>query len=95
MNIAMDAAIIDKLRRLLANEDDDAVVRVRETKIGSACKARTVLRLSIDTREDDDVEAEIQSMPFVMNEDLVDQYGENLQVTFLEEDQAFDVKAAQ
>lgn len=92
MKIAMDHGIEEKLRKLLEKEDDDAVVRVRETKIGSACKAKNVLRLSIDMREDDDVEAEVNGIPFVMNEELVEQYGDNLTVRYLEEDLAFDVQ---
>lgn len=93
MNIALNDDIKGKLSRLLANEGDDAVVRVREAKIGSACKARTVLRLSIDERENEDVEATIDSIPFVINEELIEQYGDDFTVEFLEEDLAFDVKA--
>lgn len=94
MNFTMNCEIVEKLRKLLASEDDDAVVRVREAKIGTPCKARTVLRLSIDTREDGDVDAVVENMPFVMNEDLVEQYGTSFVVT-LEDDQAFDVKPTQ
>ena len=95
MNIAMNTEIVGKLRQLLASEDDDSVVRIRETKIGSACKARTVLRLSIDMREDEDLESEIEAIPFVMNEELAEQYGTNLVVNYIEEEHAFDVKAAE
>ena len=95
MNIAMNNDIVGKLRQLLATEDDDSVVRIRETKIGSACKARTVLRLSIDMREDEDVETEIDAIPFVMNEELAEQYGTDLVVNYIEEEHAFDVKAAE
>lgn len=92
MNIAMNNEIVGKLNQLLAGEDNDSVVRIRETKIGSACKARTVLRLSVDLREDDDIEAEINAIPFVMNGDLAEQYGTELTVSYLEEEHAFDVK---
>jgi hypothetical protein len=34
-----------------------------------------VLRLGIDEREDDDLEAEVGRLPFVINRDLADQYG--------------------
>lgn len=40
-----------------------------------------VLRLSIDEREDEDVEVEVDSMPFVANEELVAQYGPAYSVT--------------
>jgi hypothetical protein len=93
VNIKFDGDIAAKLRKLLDNEGSDAVIRLRETKVGDGCKARLVLRLSIDERESDDVECKIESMPFVINEDLVDQYGENFIVT-LNDQQAFDVRAA-
>lgn len=51
-----------------------------------------MLRLSIDERDDDDVEGEIESLPFVINQEVVDQYGLNFSVS-LDEHQAFDVKA--
>ncbi|MEG2173436.1 MAG: hypothetical protein RRY29_09280 [Desulfovibrionaceae bacterium] len=37
--------------------------------------------MSIDTREDEDVTGEAQSLPFVINEDLAEQYGENFSVS--------------
>jgi hypothetical protein len=43
-----------------------------------------VLRLSIDEREDGDREGEAQTLPFVINGDLADQYGEKFSV-FLDE----------
>lgn len=94
MKFTLSSDIVEKLRILLASEDDDAVVRVRETKVGTPCKARLVLRLSIDTREDDDMDAQVEGMPFVMNEELVEQYGTDFVVT-MGEDQAFDVTPAQ
>lgn len=90
----MSSEIVEKLHKLLESEDDDAVVRVRETKIGTPCKARTVLRLSIDTREDEDVVTEFENMTFVMNEELAEQYGADFMVT-LDDDHAFDVKPTQ
>ena len=51
-----------------------------------------MLRLSIDERESGDVEAEIDSIPFVINEDLAEQYGTKFAVA-LDEHQGFDVQA--
>ncbi|MDR1776653.1 MAG: hypothetical protein LBR31_02325 [Desulfovibrio sp.] len=45
-----------------------------------------MLRLSIDEREDDDVEEAVNALPFVINEELFEQYGENYSVT-LDENQ--------
>lgn len=44
-----------------------------------------MLRLSIDEREDDDVEGEANSLPFVISEDLADQYGLDFSVDLDEE----------
>ncbi|MDR0466994.1 MAG: hypothetical protein LBH94_06520 [Deltaproteobacteria bacterium] len=51
-----------------------------------------MLRLSIDERENDDIESEIDAIPFVINEDLADQYGRAFAIA-LDEHQAFDVQA--
>jgi len=40
-----------------------------------------VLRASIDEREDDDVEAEVGSIPFVTTEEIVEQYGEDFTIS--------------
>jgi Fe-S cluster assembly iron-binding protein IscA len=81
MNITLTDDAADRLRALLENEGEDACIRIRETKIGAACKAKIVLVLSIDEREDDDVEEEVNALPFAINSDLVDQYGEEFAVS--------------
>ncbi|MCL1939498.1 MAG: ErpA-related iron-sulfur cluster insertion protein [Desulfovibrionaceae bacterium] len=94
MNVKMNNGVAEKFRALLKEEGGDAAVRIRETKVGTACKARIVLRASIDDeREDDDVVAEIDSIPFVINEELVEQYGLDFVIT-LGEDGMPEVEAA-
>ena len=39
-----------------------------------------MLRLSIDEREDDDRGVEVRALPFVISEDLAEQYGGNFSV---------------
>ena len=84
MKISLTDDATTKLRTLLAAEGEDAVLRIRETKVGSACKSRLVLMLSIDEREDGDLEGEAESMPFVINEDLADQYGQSFSICLCE-----------
>ena len=43
--------------------------------------------LSIDEREDDDLEGEAESMPFVINEELADQYGTSFSICLCENGQ--------
>ena len=81
MNITLTDEAAERLRALLENEDEDACIRIRETKIGAACKAKIVLVLSVDEREDEDVEKEVNTLPFVINSDLVDQYGAEFSVS--------------
>jgi iron-sulfur cluster insertion protein len=85
MNITMDNEVMEKLRTLLAAEDNNAaVVRVREARVGGGCESKLVLRLSIDERENEDIEAEISSIPFVINEEFAEQYGTKFVVTLSE-----------
>jgi Fe-S cluster assembly iron-binding protein IscA len=81
MNITISDDAAQKLGALLKEEGDQSVVRIRETKVGSACKCKIVLKLSIDEREEEDVEGETRSLPFVISEELAEQYGRNFSVT--------------
>jgi len=85
MDIKMNAGVADKFRALLKEEGGDAVVRIRETKIGPPCKAKLVFLASIDEKEDDDVAGEIEGIPFVINEELVEQYGEDFIISLGED----------
>lgn len=93
LNMTMTAEAAARLKALLDNEGDDMCIRLRETQVGTPCKRQIVLRLSIDEREEDDLECEINGLPFVTVQDLVDQYGENFTVT-LDENQMPVVAAA-
>lgn len=75
MQITLKDGVAKKFRDLLDLEGEDAVIRIREVKVGAACKAKIMLRASIDERNDEDVEVETDSIPIVLDEELVDQYG--------------------
>ena len=81
MNISLTDDAAQRLHTLLESEGENACIRIRETKTGSACKSRIVLVLSIDEREEDDVEEKAGTLPFVINSDLVEQYGEEFAVS--------------
>lgn len=93
MRITTTRSVASKLRALLDKEGGEACVRVRESKIGCGCKSRIVLRLSIDERCDEDLEAPAYSVPFVINRDLAVQYGEDYTVA-QDEHKAFTVTPA-
>lgn len=78
LQITMSPEISKKFEALLKEEDsEDAVFRIRETKVGGGCKSRIELRVSIDEREDPDEEQEIMAsgIPFVVSNDVIDSYG--------------------
>lgn len=93
LNITVTPDAAARLKALLEDEGGDMCVRVRETHVGTPCKRRIVLRLSIDEREDDDVESMADGLPFAVPEDLIEQYGEDFSVS-LDEQQMPIVTAA-
>lgn len=78
LQVTMPTEIAAKFKELLEEEGEDAVVRIRETKVGGGCKSRIVLKVSIDEREDPDEEVEVmvEGVPVVANNDVIESYGE-------------------
>ena len=55
LNITLSPEAAARFKELLAEEDnEDAVFRIREVKVGMACKSHMELRMGIDEREDED-----------------------------------------
>lgn len=86
LNITMTDEAAARLKSLMEQESDDMCIRVRETQVGTPCKRKIVLRLSIDEREDDDVEAQVDGLPFAVPEEMIDQYGESFSISLGEDD---------
>jgi len=84
MNVTLENGVADLFRKLLKEESDDAVIRLRESKIGNACDSTIVLRAGVDEREDDDVETQVDSFTIVMSEDFADQYGQDFTIFICE-----------
>ncbi len=81
MKVTLENGAADLLRNLLQEEGDGVVIRLREAKIGNACKSVIVLRAGIDERESDDVETVADSLPIVMSEDFAEQYGQDYAIS--------------
>ncbi len=78
LKISVTPEISNKFKALLKEEDsDEAVFRIRETKVGGGCKSRIELRVGLDEREDPDEEKEVQvdGIPFVVSNEVIDSYG--------------------
>ena len=72
LEITVPPEVLSKFEELLKEEDsDDAVVRIRETKVGGGCKSRIVLKVSIDERG---------GLPFVVNNEVIDAHGEKFEI---------------
>ena len=83
LKIKMPPEIVSKFKELIEEEDnDDAVIRIREAKVGGGCKSRICLKVSIDEREDPDEEQEVvvEGIPIVVNNDVIDGYGEEYEM---------------
>jgi Fe-S cluster assembly iron-binding protein IscA len=93
MNVTVSGDAATKLRTLLSEEEENSCIRIRETKVGTACKSRLELRLSFDERDDEDMEGEAESLPFIINQDLAEQYGTNFSVSL--DEHGMPVVAAQ
>ena len=93
LQVTIVPEVAAKLKELLA-EDEDAVFRIRETKVGGGCKSRIELRISPDEREDPDEEQEIRvdGLPIVVSNDMIDNYGERYTV-FVDEHNMPGVRA--
>lgn len=81
--ITLSPEAIARFKELLEEEDnEDAVFRIREVKVGMACKSHMELRMGIDEREDEDEEQEVtvEGMPFVVSNDVIDIYGTSYNV---------------
>lgn len=83
LKISIEPKIIEKFKTLFAEEDnDDAMFRIREVKVGGGCKSHIELRVSIDEAEDADEEqyVTVEGLPFVISNDVIDSYGENYEI---------------
>lgn len=89
LEISLSPSALAKFKTLLADENnDEAVYRIREVKVGCACKSHMELRMGIDEREDADEEQElsVDGMPFVINNDVIDIYGQRYTIDLDEND---------
>ena len=75
ISLAMSDEVKTRLRENLKTEGGEARVRVREYSTGTPCCRKTVLGFTIDEQDEDDVCAEIEGMPFVISEELVEKWG--------------------
>ena len=93
LEITLTSAATTRLYSILREQEDDACVRVREFKVGTANSSiiKIELGLSIDERDAEDIEGEAHAIPFIMNRDLAEQYGTRFAVSLDDAYRAFAV----
>ena len=91
MNVSITGEVASRLRHILVEEHYDAVIRIRERRVADSATGRTILWLSVDERAEDDLEDEVEYLPFVIARDLVEQYGNAFSVS-LDERRNFAVR---
>jgi len=91
MNVSITGEVASRLRHILVDEHYDAVIRIRERRVADSATGRTILWLSVDERAEDDIEDEVECLPFVIARDLVEQYGAAFAVS-LDERRDFAVR---
>ena len=76
LEITLSQEAIAKFKALLTEEEnEDAVYRIREAKVGCACKSHMELRMGIDEREEEEQEVNVEGIPFIISNDVIDIYG--------------------
>ena len=85
LEITLSQEAIAKFKALLTEEDnEDAVYRIREAKVGCACKSHMELRMGIDEREEEEQESNVEGIPFIMSNDVIDIYGSRYSIDLYE-----------
>ena len=85
LEITLSQEAIAKFKALLTEEDnEDAVYRIREAKVGCACKSHMELRMGIDEREEEEQEANVEGIPFIISNDVIDIYGSRYSIDLAE-----------
>ena len=77
-----DAAILEKLHKMLEEDDEDACIRIREFKMGGGWHSKVMLGLSIDEMdEDEDSKIMNNNLPFIAENDFLAKHGNVFDIT--------------
>lgn len=83
--ITVPATMLEKLRTMLAGEDEGTCVRLREYKHGSGCSSKVMLGLGLEEQDaDEDVRVDVQGVPFIAEKDFLVKHGVSFTLSFNE-----------
>ncbi|MES9997632.1 ErpA-related iron-sulfur cluster insertion protein [Desulfovibrio aminophilus] len=75
--------ILNKLKKMLNDEDEDACVRLREYKAGCGCHSKIMLGLGLEEAvEDEDERIDVNGVPFIAERDFLLKHGKSYALTF-------------
>ncbi|WP_207263236.1 ErpA-related iron-sulfur cluster insertion protein [Desulfovibrio sp. Huiquan2017] len=74
--------LLGKLRDLLAEEDPETCVRLREYNAGCGCHSKIRLGLGLDEPEEEDEQISVQGIPFVAEKDFLLKHGRSYALAF-------------
>lgn len=74
--------LLGKLRGLLAEEDPETCVRLREYNAGCGCHCKIRLGLGLDAPEEEDERISVQGIPFVAEKDFLLKHGRSYALAF-------------
>ena len=83
LKIGIEPEIVERFKALFEEEDnDEALFRIKEVKVGGGWKSHLELRVSLDEAEDPDEEVyiKVEGLPFVVSNDVIDSYGETFEI---------------
>ncbi|EGB14792.1 hypothetical protein DND132_1585 [Pseudodesulfovibrio mercurii] len=74
--------LLEKLRALLAEEDPETCVRLREYNAGCGCNSKIRLGLGLDEPEDEDERISVREIPFIAEKDFLLKHGRSYALAF-------------
>jgi len=74
--------LLGKLRGLLAEEDPETCVRLREYNAGCGCHCKIRLGLGLDAPDEEDERISVQGIPFVAEKDFLLKHGRSYALAF-------------
>lgn len=81
IKINVDENMLNKLKEMLKKEGEGYFIRLREYKLGAACRTRIILGIAVDDElNEEDRKVEIGDIPFVIEDDLIERYGKEYEI---------------
>lgn len=74
--------LLGKLRSLLAEEDPEICVRLREYNAGCGCHCKVRLGLGLDAPEEEDERVSVKGITFIAEKDFLLKHGRSYALTF-------------